>query len=281
MVTALVVLAMVGVANEPDGVAANTARPAQSPVPAEAITDPAGPVSVQATSGLIGVARRLGWPTDARLLRGRWATQTITHVDTHARVVALTLDDGPHAGMIAKATDILDRAGAKATFFCVGGRVLLNGGEVRYAFDHGMEIENHTWSHRELTQSAAEDLSQVRSTDAIIGEVTGARPLWVRPRSGVADATGELVVRDLGHLMAGWDVHAGDTGNWNAAQISAHVLDKVHPGAIVDMHVTNPELLKALPSILSGLKARGYRMVTLSGLATLSGVQAPGATPGS
>jgi peptidoglycan/xylan/chitin deacetylase (PgdA/CDA1 family) len=44
-------------------------------------------------------------------------------------------------------------------------------------------------------------------------------------------------------------------------------LATVKPGDIVDLHVTNPRTIQALPAILKGLKARGYRMVTLSQLA--------------
>jgi peptidoglycan/xylan/chitin deacetylase (PgdA/CDA1 family) len=132
-----------------------------------------------------------------------------------------------------------------------------------------MELANHTWSHRELNRTAKEDLTQILAADTIIGEISGTRPLWVRPRSGGADATGTAVVYDSGHLLAGWNVHAGDTGTWDAKQIETHVLDSVKPGDIVDLHVTNPKTIEALPGILAGLKARGYRMITLSELAAL------------
>lgn len=234
--------------------------------PLEALRDPAGEVSVVPSAGLVSHAGDYPWPADAEALRARWSGIDVKQVATPERIVALTLDDGPHDGMMIEATNILERAGARATFFCVGGRVLYNASETRYAFDHGMEIENHTWSHRELDRSKQEDLIQILAADSIIGKVTGVRPLWVRPKSGFADANGAAAVFETGHLLAGWSVHAGDTGDWTARHIEEHVLRTVRPGDIVDLHVTNPRTIEALPGILAGLKAEGFRMVTLSQL---------------
>ena len=243
----------------------------QSSAPAsEAAEDPAGVVSVEPTAGLTAEATIAPWPAYAPTLRARFTGINFQHATMGRKMVALTFDDGPFANSMVRATDILVRAHAKATFFCVGGRVLYNPDETRYAWSHGMEIENHTWSHRELTRTRDSDLQQILGADAIIGEVTGARPLWVRPKSGSADATGVAAVFDSGHLLAGWNVHAGDTGTWTSKQITKHVLATVKPGDIVDLHVTNPRTIQALPAILKGLKARGYRMVTLSQLALAS-----------
>ena len=243
----------------------------QSSAPAsEAAEDPAGVVSVEPTSGLTSEATIAPWPAYAPTLRSRFTGIDFQRAAMHKKMVALTFDDGPFANSMVRATDILVRAHARATFFCVGGRVLHNPDETRYAWSHGMEIDNHTWSHRELTRTRDSDLQQILSADAMIGEITGTRPLWVRPKSGSADATGVAAVFDSGHLLAGWNVHAGDTGTWTSKQITKHVLATVKPGDIVDLHVTNPRTIQALPAILKGLKARGYRMVTLSELALAS-----------
>jgi peptidoglycan-N-acetylglucosamine deacetylase len=249
------------------GCAPVSGKAQQTVPPLEAAEDAAGQVSTEPTAGLTREASSAPWPADADELRARWSGIEFRQIATTEKLVALTLDDGPHQGMMIQATDILERAGAKATFFCIGGRVLLNVAETKYAFAHGMEIENHTWSHRELDRSRGQDIAQILGADAIIGEVTGTRPLWVRPKAGGADATGTAAIFQTGHLFAGWSVHGGDTSNWNAKAIEQHVLDRVRPGDVVDLHVTNPRTIEALPGILDGLKARGYRMVTLSELA--------------
>jgi peptidoglycan/xylan/chitin deacetylase (PgdA/CDA1 family) len=182
--------------------------------------------------------------------------------------VALTFDDGPAAGGIAKITDILEAAGGHGTFFVVGNRVEGSRAEVVYAAQHAEEIDNHTWSHKQLVRSAAFDEEQIGLADAEIASVTGTRPLWVRAHGGLIDATGLSCAFGGGHLVANWDVRAGDTDlSLSSSRIAANVLAGVHPGAVVLMHVTNPRSIAALPAVVAGLKARGYQMVTLSTLA--------------
>ncbi len=45
---------------------------------------------------------------------------TVSHVRTDELVAALTFDDGPHPEWTPSLLDILDRHGARATFFCLG-----------------------------------------------------------------------------------------------------------------------------------------------------------------
>ena len=67
--------------------------------------------------------------------------------------VALTFDDGP-SGYTGQVLDILDRHGAKATFFIVGRNAEHNTALIRRAVESGHEIGNHTWSHASLTALA-------------------------------------------------------------------------------------------------------------------------------
>jgi chitin deacetylase len=55
----------------------------------------------------------------------------------------------------------------------------------------------------------------------------------------------------------------------NADSIVAQVLAKVRPGSIILLHVMYPsrqESLRSVEGIVRGLKARGYRFVTVSEL---------------
>jgi peptidoglycan/xylan/chitin deacetylase (PgdA/CDA1 family) len=44
----------------------------------------------------------------------------VTQVSTSAPLVALTFDDGPHPEFTPKVVDLLERHGARATFFMAG-----------------------------------------------------------------------------------------------------------------------------------------------------------------
>ena len=69
-----------------------------------------------------------------------------------ARLVALTVDDGPTRRWTPQVLRILRRHGAKSTFFLVGMRAQANPGAVARAIDAGHEVANHTWAHNDLTQ---------------------------------------------------------------------------------------------------------------------------------
>ena len=64
-----------------------------------------------------------------------------------------------------------------------------------------------------------------------------------------------------------------DPRDWSApgaGVIAQRVLSHVHPGAIVVMHLRG-QTAAALPSILSGLRARGYKAVSLPELFRAAG----------
>ena len=69
-----------------------------------------------------------------------------------------------------------------------------------------------------------------------------------------------------GLTVVHWDVIGGDANQNNPAVIVHDVLSRVQNGSIVVLHLSGghaPETGKALPAIIAGLKARGYRFVTV------------------
>jgi peptidoglycan/xylan/chitin deacetylase (PgdA/CDA1 family) len=67
-----------------------------------------------------------------------------------------------------------------------------------------------------------------------------------------------------------WDVDPRDWSEPGAGVIAQRVLSAVHPGAIVLMHLRG-QTAAALPAILSGLRARGYKAVSLPELFRAAG----------
>lgn len=60
-----------------------------------------------------------------------------------------------------------------------------------------------------------------------------------------------------------------DAVDGNAERIAAHVLERARPGSIILLHVmfrSRAESRRAVPAIVHGLRARGYRFVTVSEL---------------
>ena len=202
------------------------------------------------------------------MLTGTWIdayqNRIIIGVRTKSKLVALTFDDGP-MGMVGPISDVLTRYGVRATFLYVGGRASDYSRDAKAGVTAGEEIADHTWNHVEMRGlTRTEAARQVDLTDARIESLTGSRPLWFRPRSDKIDGTAMGVVCSRGHLVANWTVMASGATSRSMAD---SVLNGVRPGAIVLMHASGSVPMQALPAILSGLSARGYKVVTLSELA--------------
>src|SRR5512134_2662155 len=61
--------------------------------------------------------------------------------------VCITFDDGPDPEVTPRVLDLLDREGAKATFFCVGEKAAAFPDIVREIVRRGHGVENHSQRH--------------------------------------------------------------------------------------------------------------------------------------
>ena len=186
------------------------------------------------------------------------------------KYVALTFDDGPNF-RTKKAIAILERYGAKGTFFVTGSMSKKRGGATanRLVISTGNELANHTWSHNRLNKTYAADLKAINRLEKLLKAQTGQGTRWVRAMGGAVNKTGLKATKNSGHLYAQWSVSIADSvrGTSNPHRLYHNVVDHVKTGSVVLMHVTHPETLAALPAICAELKARGYKMVTLSEMA--------------
>ncbi|MEW1615363.1 MULTISPECIES: polysaccharide deacetylase family protein [unclassified Streptomyces] len=259
-------------------------RPRFGSVPAgqlaeQARTAPGAPARVTAEGGtLTGRAEeyfdgvRRGEPARAALTE---AGGCFDHGRRDDRRVALTFDDGPDPVYTRQVVEILERYGARATFFCVGHHVAALPEEVRRIASYGHELGNHSWSHPFLPDlTPAELREQLDRTAEELDRVTGAVPTWFRPPYGAL--TPEVLAALEGHptTLAMWDVDARDWSRPGPEQIAATVLEGAGPGSVVLMHEgagDRAQTVQALPSIIEGLLERGLELVTVGELAAMAG----------
>jgi peptidoglycan/xylan/chitin deacetylase (PgdA/CDA1 family) len=71
----------------------------------------------------------------------------IWNIDEFGNKIFLTFDDGPEPAVTPKILEILDKYKAKATFFCVGKKVVIHPGIPEQAIRSGHAIGNHSYSH--------------------------------------------------------------------------------------------------------------------------------------
>ncbi|MBT0772815.1 polysaccharide deacetylase family protein [Kineosporia sp. J2-2] len=192
-------------------------------------------------------------------------------VSTGTRVAALTFDDGPLPNWTPRFLDALDEAGVPATFFLVGKQLVEHASILRGRLDRH-EVGNHSWSHPDL---ATLDLAAVRreleSTHDAIEKHTGRTATLMRPPYGHLGGSTVLAAVGMGYDIVLWSRsvderrYAGDP-----AGQAADFVATLRPGTIVLAHDAGHRgrlvTLGALPAIVSGLRAKGYRFVTVSEL---------------
>lgn len=196
----------------------------------------------------------------------------IAQVSVPGKYVALTFDDGPHPVHTPRILDILNRYGAKATFFVLGENATRNRSVMARAVREGHEIGSHTWNHMKLTgHTLQEARSQMDRTNAVIYEATGRRPRLMRPPYG---ATNESVINFMasryGMPSIMWNV---DTFDWKHPGVSVVVdraVNNAKSGSIILMHDIHGSTADAVEGVVAGLKARGFQLVTVSRLVEMA-----------
>lgn len=182
--------------------------------------------------------------------------------------VALTYDDGP-SPYTRPLLATLDRLGVPATFFMIGQQVPGQGALLRRMLASGHELANHSWNHANLGGGGPGASAQLRRTNAAIRSASGFTPCVFRPPYGSTGA--DLVSRVTAQGMTSviWSADPLDWRTPGTGAIVARVLSQTGPGGIILGHDgggNRSQSLAAAPQIISGLRARGYRFVTVSRL---------------
>jgi peptidoglycan/xylan/chitin deacetylase (PgdA/CDA1 family) len=142
----------------------------------------------------------------------------------------------------------------------------------RFAHDivaRGHDLGNHTWSHPVLADDDATQtrLEVVRCRD-LITRLTGTGGRWFRP-SGTPHAS-PLMLREAGAAgyptSLSYNVDPLDYTDPGAAAVVSRVLAGSRPGSIVSLHTLFAGTAQALPTVISGLRARGLEPVAASQL---------------
>ena len=248
-------------------------RPAAKALPIPADVRPmleAGPipgyVEVRDDSG--GTARSTSMllpPTP-----GDGTAEIVRSVRTTRPYVALVFDDGLDQAAVSRIIDILRTQKAGGTFCFNGVNVKLwtpaLARKVHAAVADGViTMCSHGWGHRTSTTSseseATTDLTNNATTDRTIGvsSVPFYRPPYGAISPGIEKAAGKLGYR----WIVMWDVDPSDYEKPSVATLTRRVVDDSRKGSIVVLHAI-PSTADALPGMLSGLRKKKLRAVTLT-----------------
>ncbi|MGC8667391.1 MAG: polysaccharide deacetylase family protein [Chthonomonadales bacterium] len=187
--------------------------------------------------------------------------------DPRQPVVALTFDDGPKPGITEQLLAVLTREHVPATFFVIGRHATAHPDLIRKMAAAGMEIENHTYTHPNLTllpeRMVEEELMRTMAAVTLAG---APRNKFFRPPGGNLDASVTRIAAKCGLTPCLWTLDADALENGSPARLVEYVVQKAEPGAIILMHNGRLTTVDALPAIISGLRAKGLGFVTVDHL---------------
>lgn len=187
--------------------------------------------------------------------------------------IALTFDACPRSrgpGYDPAILATLEKEAIPATFFVSGAWAEAHPEHLRALAESPLvEVANHAWTHPHLTRGMtdAQLAHELLWTQARLHEATGRWPRWFRAPYGELDARVAEIASRAGLTPVQFDIAAGDS-TFTAERLARGVLALARPGSIVVLHANNPRFAtgKALPRIVSTLRARGFSFVTVGEL---------------
>lgn len=180
------------------------------------------------------------------------------------KLVALTFDDGPDPTLTPRLLKTLKKYHVHATFFEVGQSVTRYPQITRDVLAGGNELGNHSWNHPDFSSvGTKKTFSQIIRTNQAIYKATGMLPKYVRPPYGsVTAAEG----RKIPQPIIRWSVDSRDWSYLNTKKDIQEVMKDTRSGDIILMHDVHKQSVAAAPTIIKKLKAKGYKLVTVSQL---------------
>ena len=165
---------------------------------------------------------------------------------------ALTFDDGPFPGHTEDLVAVLDKYNIPATFFNTGQHAFENPKLVALERTVGV-VAGHSYGHDDYTKLHPTVIaSDIKRT---LDHLPDSQ--FFRPPYGATNPTVKKAIEAAGQAEAMWTV---DTKDFEAPYTVERIVKKaaeVKPGGIILMHDGWPNTVKALPTLVNDLHARG------------------------
>jgi peptidoglycan/xylan/chitin deacetylase (PgdA/CDA1 family) len=216
---------------------------------------------------------------------------------TDRKEVALTFDDGPFGTLQSTnntraVLNILEKNKIHATFYVVGEQISSDPQRVDQNSDSAKlvnqekndkdEVADHTWTHAHLpvlpltpspnnSGNKHDVQDEIQMTATVIKNGIGIAPKNFRPPYGETNQRVQQQASRLGLPTIGWTIDSCDwtqtlAGGVKKNDIINNVLNFVKNGTIVLMHDggnDRSQTVAVLPTIIQGLKKKGYHFVTV------------------
>ena len=185
------------------------------------------------------------------------------YIDINKKMIALTFDDGPNYNT-SKILEILNKYNVRATFFVLGSKINHNEKIIKTMDEYGMEIGNHTYSHKLMTSMSNLDIiKEVEDTSDLIYNIVGKYPNLVRPSYG---SFNKKIKESINMPIIIWNIDTLDWKSHNSKKIVSRVMNKVSDGDIILMHDIYSATVRAVDILVPKLISEGYQLVSVSEL---------------
>lgn len=190
------------------------------------------------------------------------------------KYVALTYDDGPSQISTKKLLDLLERYGAKATFFVTGVNASINKELVKEIVDRGNEVGNHTLDHVWLTKTDEKEMKrQIYGNENLLKFLTNQKgEMLIRPPYG---AINDDIMNTIQSPFIMWSVDSRDWEIKDVIKIQSNVMRNVEDGDIIIMHDGYETTIEASENVLIDLQKQGFEIVTVSELFAIKNKEIP------
>lgn len=200
----------------------------------------------------------------------------VCRVETSARVVALSFDDGPDPAYTPELLKLLESNAGRATFFLIGRHAEASPQLVEQELHAGMEVGNHTWSHPHLTDLSFQDaIAEIDRASDFLASISAPSSLFRAPYGEISANTLQAIEDQTTLVPIHWSVPVDKylEGEGLKPEAAAQALaSEIRPGDIVLAHdasdggMDRESTVATMRLLLPLLATRGFRVLTVSDL---------------
>ena len=181
--------------------------------------------------------------------------------------IYLTFDQGYENGYTGKILDILKANNVRVAFFITGHYLKTQPELIKRMKNEGHLVCNHTANHPDLSTVSRDKFEQeITSLEDEYRQLTNLEmDKYLRPPMGNYSPASLSYAKEMGYRVVFWSMAFKDwdiTAQPGAEYSYQHVVNNIHPGAVILLHAVSQSNTEALDRIIKDLSAAGYTFAT-------------------